>query len=59
MGRPMNAARESAKLLGARFYQGKPCARGHAGERYTSTRACRQCLEDQPRPDRAKAKESK
>ena len=36
---PLDAAR-----LGERQYQGKPCAEGHSGIRYTSNSACVTCL---------------
>lgn len=53
MPRPMSEARKAAKEAGDRFYTGGPaCHRGHVGERYTSTNACRECVRTQARPDR-------
>lgn len=54
MGRPKSPARAAAVETGAQFYIGPACQHGHSGERYTSTNACRQCVREQPRPDRAR-----
>lgn len=55
MPRPRNTARMLALLTGETFYAGAPCKRGHAGERYVSTNACRQCIAGQARPTRRAA----
>lgn len=36
--------RQTAVLNGALRYQGKPCAHGHSGERYTSSGTCCECV---------------
>ncbi len=43
-GRPADPKRRAAMIAGAMRYHGKPCAKGHSGERYTSTGACVACL---------------
>lgn len=44
MGASMVApSRQLALDMGARFYQGSPCGRGHAGLRYAGNKACVQC----------------
>lgn len=54
MPRPLDPARDAARKAGARFFaSSRGCKAGHAaGERYTSTGACRQCVTTQARPDR-------
>lgn len=54
MARAADPARHAARKTGARFYvSATPCKAGHeAGERYTSTGVCRQCVASQPRPER-------
>lgn len=47
MPRPMNPQRRKAIDASAKFYIGPKCAKGHSGERYTSTNACRACVADQ------------
>ena len=37
---------QAARALGLKTYQGKPCKRGHSGERYASHRACVECGRD-------------
>jgi hypothetical protein len=49
MARPMSPGRAAALRSGARFYVGPKCHRGHGGERYTSTNACRECVRLQVR----------
>ena len=44
MGRPASIARRGAKAGGLRFFNGGPCKFGHAGWRYVSTGACKECV---------------
>ena len=45
-GRPPSEARVVAAATGAATFAGAPCKRGHAGTRYTSTRACVDCVRE-------------
>lgn len=42
-GRPQDPQRNAALAANAIRYQGKPCRKGHSGERYVSTGACVAC----------------
>jgi len=54
VARQLDPARLDARNAGARFFiSATPCKFGHpAGERYTSTGACRQCVSGQARDRR-------
>ena len=42
-------AREKAKRLGNKTYQGQPCDHGHTGERYTRDGNCKECQKEKLR----------
>lgn len=48
MARPVNKSKAAAIESGARFYIGKQCLNQHAGVRYVSTNACRDCVAGKP-----------
>lgn len=47
VSRPASFAKREAMACGLQFFKGGPCKKGHAGWRYVSTGACRECVADQ------------